>query len=249
VRNPTTRRLFGAAALLGLAALALPTDAADPIAGADKVLTSDAKFLEKGLEKSPPEKRAIPTLKAVAMMIALNAQNQAGGKDAALKAGERDAALAVAAALAAKDYPAAKEAAAKISAPLPAKDAKPVDLAKMHKFDLAEVMSTFRKARVGGLGLEDDVRAFSKGVKDPEAAALAGGRIALIGHYTLALPPDINNPAQKAQWEKWSKEMTKLGEEAAAEGAKGATADNAKLATTFKNLDINCNACHTAFRN
>ena len=248
MRNLWIRRMVGAAAFVGLAAWSLPSEAANPLPADNGTLAADVAFLQKGLSKEP-QKREIPTLKAVAMLVALNAQNQMDGKDAAKMAGLRDAALAVAGAIAKKDFAAAKTAAADLSSPKAVADAKPVKLDGMHKFDLDEAMSTFRKGTVGGLNLEADVRTYSKAITDPKAAGVAGGRIALLGEYTLALPPEGIDAAKKKQWDGWSKEMTNLGDNVAKEAAKGDKADKAKLTKDFKALDVNCNACHTVFRN
>ncbi len=248
MRNSWIRRIVGAAAFAGLATWTLTGEAANPLPEGNGTLAADIAFLQKGLSKEP-QKREVPTLKAVAMLIALNAQNQMDGKDAAKMAGVRDAALAVAGAVTKKDFAAAKTAAASLSDAKPAADAKPVTLGGMHKFDLDELMSSFRKGTVGGLNLEADVKAQSKKVTDPQAAAVIAGRVALIGEYTLGLPPEGIDAAKKKQWDAWSKEMTTLAADIAKESAKADKADKVKMATGFRNLDANCNACHTAFRN
>ena len=246
MRNLWTRRIVGATAVVGLAAWSL--GAANPLPEGNGVAAADIAFLQKGLSKEP-QKREVGTLKAVAMLVALNAQSQMGGKDAAKMAGLRDAALEVAAAVGKKDFAAAKAAAATLGEAKPVSDAKPVKLETMHKFELEELMSTFRKGTVGGLNLEADVKAQSKGVTDPKAAAVIAGRVALIGEYTLVLPPEGLDAAKKKQWDAWSKEMTDLATDLSKEAAKGAAADKAKMAKGFRALDANCNACHTAFRN
>ena len=248
MRNSWIRRTVGAVAFAGLATWTLTGGAANPLPEGNGTLAADIAFLQKGLSKEP-QKREVPTLKAVAMLIALNAQNQMDGKDAAKMAGLRDAALAVAGAVAKKDFAAAKTAAASLGDAKPAADAKPVPLGTMHKFDLDELMSSFRKGTVGGLNLEADVKAQSKAATDPKAAAVIAGRVALIGEYTLVLPPEGIDAAKKKQWDGWSKEMTSLATEVAEEAAKGEKADKVKIAKGFRSLDANCNACHTAFRN
>ena len=248
MRNLWTRRIVGATVAVGLAAWSL--GAANPLTlpEGNGVAAADIAFLQKGLSKQPIP-REVPTLKATAMLVALNAQNQMGGKDGAKMAGLRDAALEVAAAVGKKDFAAAKTAAAALNDAKPVSDAKPVKLESMHKFELEELMSTFRKGTVGGLNLEAEVKAQSKAVTDPKLAAITAGRVALIGVYTVELPPEGIDAAKKMQWDAWSKEMTKLASDVSDEAAKGAAADKAKLAKGFKALDMNCNACHTVFRN
>ena len=248
MRNLWTRRIVGATAVVGLAAWSL--GAANPLTlpEGNGVAAADIAFLEKGLAKQPVP-REVSTLKAAAMLVALNAQNQMGGKDGAKMAGLRDAALEVAAAVAKKDYVAAKTAAGALKDAKPVADAKLVKLETLHKFDLHELMSSFRKDTVGGLNLGAEVKAQSKAVTDPKLAALTAGRIALIGVYTLEMPPEDIDAAKKKQWDAWSKEMTTLATDISTEAAKGASADKPKMAKKFRDLDMNCNACHTVFQN
>ena len=252
MRNLWTRRIVGATAVVGLAAWSLSAAEVNPLPEGNGVAAADIAFLQKGLAKTPVA-REVPTLKAVAMLVALNAQHQMDGKDGAKMAGLRDAALAVADAVGKKDFAAAKAAAAGLAEPKPASDAKPVKLDELitaHKFDLDQLMSSFRKGTVGGLNLEADVKAQSKAVTDPKAAAVIAGRIALIGEYTLALPPEgIDADKKKKKWDAWSKEMTTLAVEVSKEAAKGAGANKATMSKGFRDLDANCNACHTVFRN
>ena len=249
MRNLWIRRIVGATALAGVAACTLPGGAANPLPAGNGTMAADVAFLQKGLAKEKLLPREVPTLKAVAMLVALNAQNRMAGPDAAKMAGLRDAALAVAAAVGKKDYAAAKTAAAGLDDAKPAADAKPVQLETLHGFDLDALMSSFRKGTVGGLNLEADIKAQSKAVTDPKAAAVVAGRVALIGEYTLVLPPEGIDAAKKKQWDGWSKEMTDLATDITKEAAKGDAADKKKIGTAFKSLDANCNACHTVFRN
>ncbi len=251
MRNLWTRRIVGATAVVGLAAWSLSAKEVNPLPEGNGVAAADIAFLQKGLAK-PPVPREVSKLKAVAMLVALNAQHQIDGKDGAKMAGLRDAALGVAAAVGKKDFTAAKTAAAGLTDAKPAAAAKPVkldELIKANKFDLDELMSTFVKTTGGGLNLEADVKAMSKAVTDPKAAAVAAGRIALIGEYTLLLPPEGIDAEKKKKWDAWSVEMTTLAVDISKEAAKGASGDKVKMAKGFRNLDANCNACHTAFRN
>ncbi|MGL6075701.1 MAG: hypothetical protein ACRC8S_16215 [Fimbriiglobus sp.] len=238
MRKTWIHRLIGATALSVAMFWTLPTDAADLPEG-NAALDTDVAFLQKGLAKEP-QKREISTLKAVAMMVAANAQSS---KNLA----QRDVALAIAGAMAKKDFAEAKKLAGEL-AKAKGSDGKAVDLAKQHSFSLDELMSTFRKGTVGGLNLEADIRAQAKAVTDVKAAGVIGGRIALIGEYTLALPPENNNAEKKKQWDNWSKEMTELGLEIAKEAAKGDKASKPELAKKMKALDVNCTACHNVFR-
>jgi hypothetical protein len=245
------RRLAGGAGLFAAAwliAAATETTAADtvtlPAGVAQKAVGADIAFLQKGLSKTP-QKREVPTLKAVAMLLALHGQNNLSDpKMAAL----RDQALKVGAAVAQKNYAAAKAEAGKLASPPAAASSAPVKLAEQNKFDLAELMSMFRNERVGGLNIEKDIRAQAKKVTDVDAAGVIGVRCADAAVYAVQLPPSDAVGAKKKQWDDWCAEMKKLGEEVAAEAGKGASADKAALAKKFSALDANCTACHNVFR-
>jgi cytochrome c556 len=245
------RRLAGGAGLFAAAWLitaSTETTAADTVAlpanVTQKVISADIAFLQKGLSKMP-QKREVPTLKAVAMLLALQGQNHLSEpKMAAL----RDQALKVGAAIAQKNYTAAKAEAAKLASPPTATSKGPLILAEQNKFDLAELMSMFRNDRVGGLNIEKDLRAQAKKVSDVDLAGVIGGRSATAAEYAIQLPPSDAVGAKKKQWDDWCNEMKKLGEEIAAEAGKGASADKAALAKKLAALDANCTACHNVFR-
>ena len=243
------RRTAAFAALLAFCGLASrPMEAKDalPEGGATQLIESDIAFLKKGLAKTP-EKRAVPTLKAAAMMIALNAQNNLDGKDADKMAAYRAQALLVAAAMAKGDIAGAKTAADGFDS-AKGGDKKAMKLAEMHKFSLDELMSQFRAGKVGGRNLEADLKDQAKKVTDPKLAAELGARVATIAQYTIDLPAEKAVGAKKKAWDDLSKEMKKLGEDAAAEASKGAKADTAMLAKKLQAINANCTACHNEFR-
>lgn len=239
-----TRRLAGAAGLFVAAhvltvagsSVAADGNVPDPVL---KALTErDIAYLQKALS-GKVEKRAVPTVKATAMLVALYAQKAGNG---ALE----EQALAVAAAVGKKDFAAAKAAAEKLSGATGG-SSKGADLAD--KTDLAEVMSVFRNGTVGGLNMEKDIRAQGKKLSDVKLAADLGARSAFIAHYALKLPPADATGAKKKQWDDWCKEMATLGADVAAEAAKGASANKAEVEKKLKALDANCTACHNVFRN
>jgi len=249
----TRQWIFRTAALAALFGLCIGTGSqpmaakdALPDGAASQLIDSDIAFLKKGLSKEP-EKRAVPTLKAAAMMIALNAQNNTDGKDADKMAAVRAQALIVAAAITKKDYAGAKTAVEGFDT-AKGGDKNAMKLAEMHKFDLAELMSQFRAGKVGGRNIEADLKEQAKKVTDTKLATELGSRVAVIAQYTLDLPDEKAVGAKKKMWDDLSKEMKKLGEDAAAEAAKGAKADMAGLAKKLAAINANCTACHNEFR-
>jgi hypothetical protein len=247
VRNLWIRRLSASAGLLAAAAwlCVAPTGStADdklPPAVANGVIERDIAYLQEGLAKTP-EKRAVPTLKATAMLIALHAQNAGQGE-------LRDQALKVAGALAKKDYAGAKTAAAGLK-PGAGGKASPVSLHEQHNFDLAELMSVYRNATVGGRNMEKDIRTQAKNMTDPKLVGDIGARIVLVSHYTAKMPAEraAVNPANQKKWDGYSNDTQKLAAEIATEAGKGAGADKAGLAKKLKALDASCTACHNEFR-
>jgi hypothetical protein len=242
VRTQWFRRLAGVAGLLAGVWLATAASAdspvPDPIAG--KLTEANIAYLQKGLEKMP-EKPMIPTLKAVAMMIALHAD---GKGDAAL----RDQALKVADAIAKKDFAAAKTEAGLLNNP-PKSSKKDVKLHEQAKFELAEVMSVYRNSP-RGLNIEKDIRAQAKGVTDVKLVGDLAAHTLLTGEYTLKLPAEnaAANAANKKKWDNYTNDMNKIAKEVADEAAKGAKADKAKLKTGLGKLDASCTNCHNDFR-
>lgn len=237
-----------AAAFVGVFAVSGLT-AKDPLptGAAAKQLDADLAYLEAGLEAKKGNSK-IP-LKSVAMLVALNAQNQMGGTDGEKMAGVRDQALKVAGALSQKEVDwaaAAKEVAAAKDAKGDAK--KEVKLAEQHEFDIHDLMTVFKPKARGGRGLEDDIRKFAKTAGTPEQVAEIGNLTALIGQYTEAMAPTDEGADKKKKWTDWSKEMQKLGKEAAEEGLKGGSADKAGLLKKVQAIDANCTACHNVFK-
>lgn len=248
------RRLAGGAGLFAAAWLAVGSVdsgyAADPLPPevTGKLVEADIALLQKKLA-TKPAKRAEGSLKAVAMMIALYADQNASGKDAEKMIALRSQALKVAEAIAKKDFAAAKTAAEGLSKPSGG-DKKAIKLHEQAKFDIAEVMSPFRAATVDGLNIEKDIRAQAKGVTDVKLVGDLAAHTTLLGEYTLLLPVEkaTANAANKKKWDDYTNDMLKLSRDIAAEAAKGAKADKAGLKSKLSKLDGSCTACHNDFR-
>jgi hypothetical protein len=242
-----TRTIRGFAACTGLAAgLWLTATAAEMPAGVvDKVIEGDIAFLQKNLDKTP-EKRAIPTIKATAILLAGAAQDGLAGANGEKMAGVRAGALKVAEAMAKKDYAAAKAAAAGIK-DAKATDKKPIDLSKQAKISLEEVMSTFRKGTVGGRNIEADLKAQVKALSDVGLAGEIGARSALIADLTEKLPPAGASGAKLKQWQDLSIEMKQIASDLAGEAGKSG-ADKKKVTDLLKKLEKNCTDCHNKYR-
>ena len=259
MRNQWIRRLAGGTGLLAAACLAVAGtgSAAEgdlPEGLADKVIAAQVAYLQKELAVPKPEKQVVPSIKATAMLLALAAQNNAAGKDAAKMAALRDQALKVAELVSRKDYAGAKKAAAALSGPPAGSGGKgPVELHKQHGFELHELMSVFRQyetrtRKLGGWDLEKDVKDIARKKKDadPARAAEIGAWAVLIGQYTLHLPNE-EGQAKKKDWDRYTNEMIQIGRDLAESAAKG-KADKAALQKKVFALDANCNACHGEFR-
>jgi hypothetical protein len=241
-------RLFAATA--GVAAgLFLTATAREPLPSGitDKLIESDIAFLQKQLDKSTPEKRVVPTIKATAMLIAVYAQENIKGAKAEQMAGLRAGAIKVADAVAKKDFATAKSIAAGLK-DAKGGDNKPVDLSKQAKLTIEEVMSTFRKGTVGGRNIEADLKAQAKSLTDVGLAGEIGGRSAAIAILSEKLPPAAATGAKAKKWTDWIAEMKDLGTQIATEGDKGGKADKKALSALLGKLEKNCVDCHTMFR-
>ncbi len=228
------------AALIGVVAVGSARDPLpDPALKA--VTEADIAYLTKTLD-AKVEKRAVNTVKATAMLLALAAQKDGNG---ALQ----EHALAVAGALAGKekDFAAAKAAAGKLAGATGGTP-KAVALHEQHKFDLDQLMSVFRAGKVGGLNMEKDIKDQGKKLTDVKLAEVTGARLVLIADYTAKYPHTDATGPKKKQWDDWTKEMGDLGAAVAAEAGKGAKADKSLVEKKLKALEVNCAACHSVFR-
>jgi hypothetical protein len=200
----------------------------------EEVLAADIEFLKAGLEKdlAGKERRAVPTLKAAAMNLAL-----AGSEEL------REQALKIAIAIGKKEYTEAKALAATLT-PKSGKPGDPVKLIELGKYDLDEVMSAYRAEKVGGMNLEKDIKAKTK--TDAKLAALIAARTALLAQYTAALPAEkaAANEAGKKKWEALSMDQLKAAKELAEEAAK----NGKDLANKLTALDATCVNCHNQYR-
>ncbi len=244
------RFLVGSIALLaGLCFLAgagaapvLPPETYKKAADAD---IAQLKEHIKTCDTEPTQvKRFAPTAKSLAMILAM--YGEATG-DTAL----RDGSLKVAEAIAKKDFKAAGTAAKDLAAKGTGKALPAGGLAGKAKFGLEEAMSPFRGSKVGGLNIEKDIRDMMKGgAIDPSALQVLAARTAILGEYTIGFPNEKAsiNAANKAKWEKWSKDMIEVSKKLDAEAGKGKGANNNELVKMLKLLDAKCSDCHNEFR-
>lgn len=238
---------------------------------AAKMIETDIAFLEKALEKKP-KAAEIATIKATALLIALNAQNSMSGGNADKMAAVRASALDLAKSantdsgkFSDADYMATKKAFTELKAGSAAGAGKtPIPVMKMAEssgVDLDWLMRGAYKppAKVGSMETDKMGRQIEKNIKDMaakkkpvdvELAIDAGNRSVVVGEFTLAMPHEDakRNPAKMKQWEEFTKEMMKVGKEVAAEGSKGSKADKVELQRRLSKLDGTCVACHEVFK-
>ncbi len=250
-------RIVGAAAV---AFFATALTAADPTLSADlsgKVIEADLAHLTKLVDLAKTKKVG-GRVKSASVLLALYAQDQLGGKDAAKMTALRDAALKIAgkaktSAAVTKDqagFAADVAALAKVSGGAAGKPIDPKKILEETKLELHEVMDLFGSAVGGGMNLEKDIQKIKKeGTTDMAAAQLIGARTALLADLTLWLPNEkAGSGAAKKQWDDYSAEMKKFSLDLAAEAAKGDKADKAKIKTAAGKLDASCTNCHNKFR-
>ncbi len=232
--------------LVALVLVLLPSGVAKEPETVSTQLTADVTYLKTTLAKKG--KSSVKTLKAVSMMIALQAQDQAKGEAADLMAGTRDQAVKVAEALSkgTVDWDAAIKAAEAIGTTKG--DAKKVVKFEDTDFDVQELMTVFRPKNKGGLGLEALLLEYVKGTKDSKAALSYGNQMVLIGKYSELLTKTMNAGNKEKAWVGHAQEMQKLGGDLVTEASKGDKADKATMTKVMKALELNCTACHKDFR-
>ena len=242
------RRLAGVAGVVAIVGLTTAAETAIPKKTSDALVAEDIAFLQKGLAKEP-QRKELPGLKATAMMVAAHAQAQMTGPNAAKMAGLRDQALKVAAALDEKEYGQAKEAAQGLENPPPSQSTKPVELHKMHDFEIDEVMAPFRSGRSGGMEIERNLRKESRTATDVKLIEAIAGRTAILGEFTKKMPTGqaAANPARLKKWEDYSDDMIGHAKAITEETAKP-TPDMELLQKKLLVLDASCTNCHNDYR-
>ena len=245
------RRLTGIAVLFFAAAAVAEDDAGKAAvapATAEAAIAADTEHLTKLFELAKTKKKIEGRIKATAILIAAHAQGHLDGPNADRMAGLQAQALKVAEAAAKKDL-AAAEAAAKDLAGAKGGDKKPVNLAKLAKLELVEVMDLYGGAIGGGMNIEKDIRdAKRNGPKDAKSAELIGARSAAMAAIYTELLPELGGKKTKEEWVRLSTLAGKQSADVAAEGAKGEKADLAKLKKMLGQLDATCTNCHNTFR-
>jgi Cytochrome C' len=253
------RILLGAAALaVGIVRLEMgAVEAADAVPDAEfkMLVDQDAKNIVTNLNNGKPAKKtADRAIKSSALMIAAYAQGRMGKNpaDDAKLATLRDTAIKVAKTGGAKKYADAVAPAKLLAADMAAAgkpDTKNVDLIAATGVDIEELMYQFKKIGVGGLGIEEDIKANAKKLTmKPDLAAALGQRTLVAADLCAVLQPSagFNAAKPKKDWDQDIKDMK--GAATALVGA--AKANNTKdVQTAFNKLDASCVHCHDKFKN
>ncbi len=250
------RILLGAAVLaVGICCLETgAVDAADAVPDAEfKLLVDqDAKNILTNLNNGKPAKKtADRAIKSSALMIAAYAQGRMGKNEAddVKLATLRDTAIKVA--KTGKNFGAAVAPAKMLAADMAAAgkpDTKKVDLIAATGADIEELMYQFKKTSVGGLGIEEEIKANAKKVTiKPQLAAAIAQRTLVAADLCAALKPsdDFSAAKPKKDWDQDIKDM-KVAATALVDAAKANNAKN--LQTAFNKLDASCVHCHDVFK-
>ena len=207
-----------------------------------EAIQSNIDYLKAKLAKDP-ERRAIPRIHGVAMILAQEAQMTGDVK-------LRDQAIKVAEAVDKKDFATAKTAADALAVGESSDSITPIDLSKTANIDLANIMSVFSLERVGGLEIEKNIRVYSKTPTDKKAIQAVAQNCVAIGEYTKHLPTTevAGSADNKKAWDKLTADMIAISKEIGTEAAKGADASDEMLVKKFLDLDDTCYNCHEKFR-
>ncbi len=217
-------------------------------ANVTSTIEADLALLKAGVEKKA--KTSVRPLKSLAMLIALNAQNQLDGDKGEAMAGVRDQALAVAAALSKSDADWAEALKAVEAASSAKGDAKKVvKLVEATEFDVHELMTIFKPKNRGGQGFEQTLLSQVKSASDPKLVADMASKMYLIADYSEQLTSTVaTGAANEKKWKDHVAEMKKVAAETL-EVATAATVDKPALKAKLKLMELNCTACHKDFRN
>ncbi len=250
-----TRRILAAALLASATGVALaPLFAADPdpkavkasLPDAPKQQDADLAFLKAAIEKKA--KNSVLPVRSTAIIVAQNAQARMG-TDAAL-AGLRDQMIKISDALQDTDKPdwaAAQKALDGVKGAKGKTD--PVKLEEAKEFDLATLMNSYKSAKRGGRGWEEQLEAQAKKATDADVALEIAQGSYLIGQLAEKLKGEkVMGAAKEKQWAGLVADMQKVSAEAATEAAKGKKADMTALTKKLAAIEANCVACHNVFR-
>ncbi|MCE9533209.1 MAG: cytochrome c [Planctomycetes bacterium] len=257
------RRYFVGAAVLLAGILGLnysSTDAADPVPEnefktlVEQDIANIQKMVESGSKGTKAEiSKATRAVKSNSLTVAAFAQSRITGKNPAEDAKMatlRDAAIAVGKLGGAKKFKDAAAPAKALSASMAAGkgDTKAVDLLKALEVDIDDLMYQFKKTTVGGLGIEEEIKANAKKpTLSPALSAAMSARIQVVAALTNDLEPTGGFSAAKPKkdWVAYNKDMQTAATELAA-AANGK--DAKKLAAAFTKLDGSCVQCHNKFK-
>ena len=265
MRCSARRLLVGAAVILtGIIGLnltltdAAPGNATVPESEFKPLVDQDIKNIEAMIVVGKKggtanTKKAAYSIKSSAMMIAAYAQSRIGtkGADDAKLASLRDQAIKVAIAAGKKQFPAVETAVATLKANpvIPNVNTKKIDLVKeVGEFDLEELMFQLKKTAIGGLGVEEEIKAQAKKPTiTPAKAAELAQRLLTLSDYceVIGINGGFNAAKPKKAWDEFNKDM-----KTAAQGVIAASGkkDPAALKTAFDKLDRSCVACHDKFK-
>jgi len=267
MRSNFKRVLVGAVLLAGIMGLSQTrSEAVDPLPANEfnSLVTQDVKNLEALLAMAQKggkanESKASRGMKSSAMMIALYADARIDGTNAANDAKMatlRDAAIDIAKAAGNKNFRigAQVKALGPNMKAVPGVNAKPMAVAALiaaSNLDAEEMMYQFKKAQFGGLGIEQDVKAYANNGN----AALANGkllalRLLVAAEYVDALGPagGFAPPARiQRAWLAHSADMKAAATEFLTE-MQAKKPDPNKLAAAFTKVDGACVRCHQDFK-
>ena len=222
---------------------ALAADAADY----PKLLGQTVQIAKEALQ-GQPDKRSADRARFALLVLAELAQQDLAGPDGAQRATVRDAAIALAARIKAKEYDAARkdlDALATLPAQPSAKKEKTKIIDSLVEID--DVMTLFREPKLGGLGIEAE---FDKlgAAKGPLPATALDDRLLLFAHLaavTGAMAEAHIPDKKQKEWKSYALVMKKTGLELA--DAVKAKDGKAALAALGR-ANANCAACHKVFR-
>jgi len=210
------------------------------------------KIIQAELKVPAPDERSVNQVRALALLIASEAQNSRGARDAWQRAALRNNAVKIARALAESKIDAARKHSATLfdigAAPA---DTRRVDLKQFAEQD--EVETLFMRQRRGGLDIEVAFQNFAK--KAPAAAAMGAEaeHVARMASITAAMADliDAYAPDKKVgnkDPKDWKLSIAAMRSSAAELEAAAKAKDARQVRDAARKVNESCMNCHSIFR-
>jgi hypothetical protein len=235
-------------ATLGSAAADGPKPAL-PDADYTLLVEPSARLIQEALA-GQPNRRVADKARVAALMLAEFAQQNLAGLDAEKRASIRDAAVAIARLIHAKEYAAAAKEAARLPS-LPANPKAKKERLKLMgpHLDIEDLMTQFRAAKAGGLGIEALLDQLATEKNETVSAAAMTDELRLLAYRTAVAGEMAREHVPKMKVKEWQAYADDMRKSAVGLAEAVQAKDGKKAYAAVERLNTSCNQCHKEFRN